>query len=220
MKRSEFYESYWHRARNIPAEQIFELARRKEKLQGALTSLPKGAPVLDAGCGSGEFSAFMVDLGFSVSSIDISATAVEHASKRCPEATFKVASLDAELPFDDGTFAAVWCTEVIEHVFHVHGALAELNRVIRPGGRLVLTTPYHGLLKNLVIALLRFEKHYHPYLSHIRFFTRRSLRMCMDHAGFSVVTWSGFGWFRPLWKSHFVVAQKAGPSGPAPEITG
>jgi len=220
MKIFEFYESYWHRAATIPVDHIFELAKRKEKLQEALTSLPKGASVLDAGCGSGEFSAFMVELGFSVSSIDISSTAVAHAQERCPKANFRVASLDNELPFDDGAFAAVWCTEVIEHVFDVYRALAELNRVIRPGGRLVLTTPYHGLFKNMVITLLHFEKHYHPYLSHIRFFTRRSLGMCLEQAGFAVETWGGFGWFWPLWKSHFVVAKKTGPPGPAPEITG
>jgi SAM-dependent methyltransferase len=159
-------------------------------------------------------------MGFAVTGIDISQTAVAYAQAQCPGAQFQVAMLEEKLPFADEAFAAIWCTEVVEHLFDVHAALAELNRVLRPGGKLILTTPHHGLLKNLVIATIGFDKHYNPYLSHIRFFTRRSLSVCLEHAGFAVDQWRGIGRRWPVWKSQFVVSRKLGLPGPAPEIVG
>ena len=220
MNLSEFYKRYWQPAGDAIPEQGFALEERKALLKAALANLHRGAPVLDAGCGSGEFTAFLSDLGCTVTGVDISATAVVQAQQRCPAARFEVASLEAGLPFADEEFAAVWCSEVLEHLFDVHAALAELNRVLQTDGKLVLTTPYHGLFKNIAIALLGFEKHYNPYLSHIRFFTRRSLGMCLDRAGFAVEWWGGIGRHWPLWKAHFVIAQKVAPSSPPPTIEG
>lgn len=220
MRISDFYEWYCQREGGSPADHGFALAERKVKLRKALGELPAGAPVLDAGCGSGEFTAFLADLGFSVTGVDILANAVVQAQQRCPGPRFEVASLEAGLPFADEEFAAVWCSEVLEHLFYVYAALAELNRVLQPDSKLVLTTPYHGLIKNIAIALLGFEKHYNPYLSHIRFFTRCSLAMCLERAGFAVEQWGGVGRHWPLWMAHFVVARKVALPEPAPEING
>ena len=217
---SEFYERYWQREGGSPADHGFALAERKANLQRALAELPAGAWVLDAGCGNGEFSAFIASLGYRVSGVDISENAIARAQSACPGGHFELGSLESGLSFDDGTFQAVWCSEVLEHLFDVHAALAELNRVLTPGGLLVLTTPYHGLLKNLVIALVGFETHYHPYLSHIRFFTRRSLAICLESAGFAVERWGGVGRRWPLWMAHFVIARKVAPPGPPPTIEG
>jgi 2-polyprenyl-6-hydroxyphenyl methylase/3-demethylubiquinone-9 3-methyltransferase len=82
----------------------------------------------------------------------------------------------------------------LEHLFDVGAALTEINRVLRPGGKFVLTTPYHGLVKNLIVRVLAFERHYDPCGSHIRFFTRRSLKLCLEKAGFTVERLGG----RPL----------------------
>lgn len=51
------------------------------------------------------------------------------------------ADMEARLPFDDGSFDVVLCVEGIEHVMDRHRTLAEFRRVLRPGGRLLLTTP-------------------------------------------------------------------------------
>lgn len=191
MNISKFYKRYWQRAGGDIPEQGFALQERKALLKAALANLHRGAPVLDAGCGSGEFTAFLAGLGFTVTGVDISAAAVDRAKQRYPAARLEVASLEAGLPFADEEFAAVWCSEVLEHLFDVRAALAELNRVLQTGGKLVLTTPYHGLIKNIAIALLGFEKHYNPYGAHIRFFTRRSLAICLEHAGLAVERWGG-----------------------------
>jgi 2-polyprenyl-6-hydroxyphenyl methylase/3-demethylubiquinone-9 3-methyltransferase len=146
--------------------------------------------------------------------------AAARARQRCPDAEIRIGSLEEPLPFEDASFDAIWCTEVLEHLFDVHRALVELNRVLKPEGLLLLTTPYHGLVKNLLIALLAFDSHFNPDLSRVRFFTQHSLERCLRRAGFAPIARHGVGWMWPVWKSVFVVARKRGRPGPPPEIVG
>ncbi len=76
--------------------------------------------ILDAGCGDGAFLAFMHRLGFRVTGIELAEGAATRARRRCPDADVWIASLEETLPFDDQAFDAIWCTEVLEHLFHVH----------------------------------------------------------------------------------------------------
>lgn len=224
MTTKQFYEEYW-RTEHVPAVGDPTAAERMVRLRDALDALFPGrragsVRVLDAGCGAGEFLAFLGRVGFAVAGVDLSVEAVERARRRNPDAEVKVGSVEERLPFRSESFDAVWCTEVLEHVFDVHATLSELNRVLRPSGVLVLTTPYHGVVKNALIAPLNFDRHFNPEGSHIRFFTRRTLARVLERAGFSPLTWQGIGRLRPLWKSFFVVSRKTGMPGPPPEIVG
>lgn len=215
-----FYERYWKQEGGSPAEGAFVLEERKALLRQSLAGIPAGAPVLDAGCGCGEFLLFLSGLGYEVAGVDFSPSAISKARVAVPGARLETASLERGLPFASGAFAAVWCTEVLEHLFDVHAALSELNRVLAPEGLLILTVPYHGRVKNVLIALGGFERHYNPYLSHLRFFTRKSLGVCLANCGFTPLSWGGVGRFWPLWMSHFVVARKTAAPSSAPEIIG
>ena len=84
---------------------------------------------MDAGCGDGEFVAFLRGLGFWIAGIDLSGAAVEKARRRCPDANIRMGLLEDRLPFTDESFDAIWCTEVLEHLFDVHDTLVEFNRV-------------------------------------------------------------------------------------------
>jgi ubiquinone/menaquinone biosynthesis C-methylase UbiE len=192
----------------------------KKKLKSALDGLPTGVCLLDAGCGEGKFICFLKSMGYQVSGFDISATAINAAKETNPDIEFKIASLEEKIPFPDNKFTGVWCSEVLEHLLDVHGALTEINRVLIEGGLFVLTVPYHGIIKNLAIALHAYEAHYNPYISHIRFYTKRSLRDCLSRAGFSIMRWEGIGRYWPLWMSIFVVARKTGCPKPRPAIIG
>jgi 2-polyprenyl-6-hydroxyphenyl methylase/3-demethylubiquinone-9 3-methyltransferase len=219
--RDRFYAQYWSSAQSDDDDPTTELRRRwlleclREHAQGA-----RPRRILDAGCGSGEFAAFLRKSGFEVTAIDLSSDVIAAASAAHPGIRFLVGSLEDRLDLADGEFDAIWHTEVLEHLFDVHACLSELNRVLRQGGLLLLTTPYHGWLKNLVIACTRFEEHFNPYLSHVRFFTRRSLSACLVRAGFEPVHWRGLGRVWLLYRSFFVVARKIGVPLPAPEIVG
>lgn len=85
-----------------------------------------------------------------------------------------------------------------------------MNRVLKNGGRLILTTPYYGLIKGPFIILFRFKEHMKNNITggHIRFFSRGLLGDILSDCGFSVRQVDYIGRVRPIAKSMFVVAEK------------
>ena len=207
MNAQQYYEKYWVQDSTDPTTNDREkLLLRTLKHYGHFAA--GETKVLDAGCGSGEFLPFFVRAGFQVYGIDLSLVAVKRARNRSPKSIVIVGSLEGDLGFRPDNFELVWSTEVLEHLFDIEDALRAIHRVLKPGGLFVLTTPYHGLLKNLAIALTGFDRHFDVVGPHIRFFSKASLTRCLQAAGFDVLWITGFGRFRPLHKSMFVVATK------------
>jgi|SRR5579875_2729572 len=93
--------------------------------------------LLDAGCGSGLALAQAVVRGAHVSGIDISPALLSIARARAPEATLVEGELDA-LPFADRSFDAALAINALQFAFDPAAALAELGRVLAPGGRLAV----------------------------------------------------------------------------------
>jgi ubiquinone/menaquinone biosynthesis C-methylase UbiE len=71
--------------------------------------------------------------------------------------------------------------------------LTEVRRVLRRGGRLLVTVPDHGPLRRVLIALFRHDAHYDPLGQHVRFYTRRSLERTLEATGFTDVRVDAFG---------------------------
>jgi 2-polyprenyl-3-methyl-5-hydroxy-6-metoxy-1,4-benzoquinol methylase len=107
-----------------------------------------GRAVLEIGCGRGGFAASLYRRGARVTASDFSLAALDLARKEFTGLEVKWLQADIEqLPFDDSAFDTVISCETIEHVPDPSKAISELARVLRPGGRLVLTTPnYLGTL--------------------------------------------------------------------------
>jgi ubiquinone/menaquinone biosynthesis C-methylase UbiE len=215
-----FYEKYWSRSGGSPAEFGFALEERKTLLRNAILALPKDQKVMDVGCGNGDFVEYLHELGFQAVGVDISIRALRKAQSLRTSGSYVGASLEEGLPFANNSFGAIYCSEVLEHIFSVHSALSELNRILLFDGLLILTVPYHGVAKNMAIALFGFERHYDPNISHIRFFTRKSLASSLYRSGFKVVAFKGIGRWFPFWMSLCVVAKKVSQAGPEPEIVG
>ncbi|MGD9735439.1 MAG: class I SAM-dependent methyltransferase [Solirubrobacterales bacterium] len=116
-----------------------------------------GKDVLDAGCGTGYGSAILAAVAATVTGVDISAEAVEEADRRLGEKGSVVQGDLRKLPFDDDSFDAVVCWETIEHIEDGSAVLAELRRVLRPDGLLLVSSPNPGVYQE------DNEHHVHEY---------------------------------------------------------
>lgn len=101
--------------------------------------------------------------------------------------------------------------EVIEHMYSPFKYLSNLNLWLKKGGILIISTPYHGYLKNLATALLnRFDFHSGSLnnMGHIKFFSKATISELLEKSGFRVVEFFGCGRMLYLWKSMLLVAEK------------
>jgi 2-polyprenyl-3-methyl-5-hydroxy-6-metoxy-1,4-benzoquinol methylase len=146
-----------------------------------LARVAAGDRVLDLGCGDGTFAALLVQAGCRVVMADVADEALRRARAAASAAEAVKLAEGGALPFAEDAFDVVWAGEVLEHVADVVGLLAEVRRVLRWGGRLLVTTPWHG---RLVVAP---DTHFDPRADHLRFFSARTLRAVLSDAGFADV---------------------------------
>ncbi|MEU6721419.1 class I SAM-dependent methyltransferase [Nonomuraea sp. NPDC046802] len=120
--------------------------------RSAITALAgdvDGRRILDAGCGSGPLSAALRDRGAVVTGIDASAGMLELARRRLgDDADLHVVDLNNRLPFADGAFDDVVASLVLHYLEDWGPTLAEIRRVLRPGGRLIASVN-HPLVEHL-----------------------------------------------------------------------
>ncbi len=115
----------------------------------ALAGEVAGRRVLDAGCGAGPLLAALRDRGADVTGFDKSAVMVELARQRLgSRADLRVAELGRPLPFPDDAFDDVTASLVLHYLEDWGPALAELRRVLKPGGRLIVSVD-HPFAENL-----------------------------------------------------------------------
>lgn len=174
-----YFERIWE---GVPEEATPE--RFRLRCDFLLANVQPGERVLDLGCGDGAFVAALAAHGARPVGADVAGEALRRARLHHPQLEF-VQSADA-LPFADGEFAVVWAGELLEHVQDGLGLLEEVARVLRPDGRLLVSTPDHGWWRRLSVALSRrrFEAHFDPRADHVRFFTASSLETLLLSARF------------------------------------
>ena len=118
-----------------------------------LGGLPVG-DALDAACGTGRYAAHLASLGHRVVGVDSSPDMLAVAARRVPQADLREGDLTA-LPLEDGAVDVVVCALALAHVPDLGPALAELARVLRPGGHLVISDAHHELvLRGSVVKAL------------------------------------------------------------------
>jgi 2-polyprenyl-3-methyl-5-hydroxy-6-metoxy-1,4-benzoquinol methylase len=179
-----------------------------------LAEFPEKTLVVDMGCGNGTFISLFRDRGWELYGSDFSPTAIEIAKQHFPGIGFSLAdaqSLSGELTSKLGTFDVVISTEVIEHVYNPRGFLQTCNSLLKPGGTLVLTTPYHGYLKNLMLAVTgKLDGHFTVLWDHghIKFWSVKTISAVLKEMGFGEIEITGGGRIPYLWKSMVVRAKK------------
>lgn len=148
----------------------------------ALAGEVAGRRILDVGCGSGPLSAALRDRGAVVSGFDLSAAMIDLARARLGDGVdLRVHDLADPLPYVDAAFDDVVASLVLHYLADWTGPLAELRRVLKPGGRLILSVNHPLLYKAM-----------HPEAD---YFATVDFSYDAEHAGRTVVYTN---WHRPL----------------------
>jgi 2-polyprenyl-3-methyl-5-hydroxy-6-metoxy-1,4-benzoquinol methylase len=176
---------------------------------------PAPRRLVDLGCGNGYVAGQLAAQGYLVKAIDASADGIALGLKEYPELDFRVASIyDDKLADQLGSDAdCVIALEVIEHLYYPRELYRRANELLKPGGALVLSTPYHGYLKNLAMAAVNaWDRHLTASWDggHIKFFSKLTLCTMAREFGFIPRHWMGVGRLPWLWKSMVFIASKPG----------
>ena len=174
--KKDFYENKYSKGDEI---------RRTSKIY-TLQCVPKIGKlnVLDVGCGSGINSKYISDLGHDVTGVDISYQAITKYRKR----GFKgeVADIESGLDFEDNSFDMAFCSEVMEHLINPEYLTQELFRVIRKGGKLVISVPNSAFWIYRIGAMFGYTVTELQHKMHLRFFTIRSMVKILRNTGFVI----------------------------------
>jgi 2-polyprenyl-3-methyl-5-hydroxy-6-metoxy-1,4-benzoquinol methylase len=168
--------------------------------------------VFELGCGNGATLARLAKLGgLELSAIEYSKTGVAMAQQNCPSARVEVGSAYDDLLARFGLHDAVVSIEVLEHLYDPRLFAKRVFELLKPGGVALVSTPYHGYLKNLALALFnRFDYHANPLWDHghIKFFSPRTLTRLFEEEGFRVQSIARLGRIPPLAKTMLAVLEK------------
>lgn len=174
------------------------------------SNLQPQSRIIDVGCGSGATAGMLADLGYEVVGIDSSPTGIGYASSAYPKVKFSERSVYDNLVGEFGVFDCVVSLEVVEHCYAPRKFAETVFQLLHPGGFAVISTPYHGYLKNLALALAgKFDDHWSPLWDggHIKFWSVHTLSSLLREAGFQDLCYYRIGRIPPLAKSLVVMAQ-------------
>jgi methionine biosynthesis protein MetW len=185
---TDYYERYWREG--YWADNPYE-RWKLQRVRAHVESAPRGARVLDVGCGDGWLLAELAALGVRGQGVDVSEEAIAQASQRgVPAARADVDG--GTLPVDSQAFDLVLCLDVLEHLFAPERLLAEMRRAVAPGGRLVVAVPNGlNLFNRIAFASGRhldvMDKAHltaSPFSEHLRFFSQGVLERFLADGGF------------------------------------
>ncbi len=170
--------------------------------------------ILDVGCGNGSLVKYFVENGYNAFGTDASESGIkmacEFSSDRFAVQDLSVDELPAKL--EHLSFDTITSTEVIEHLYDPRGFIKFCKKILlkNGGGEIILTTPYHGYIKNLALALAgRWDQHADPLWDggHIKLWSRRKLNALLIEQGFTITKFIGCGRVPYLWKSMVIKAK-------------
>ena len=168
----------------------------------------KKVRILDIGCGNGSLSNLIAQQGYEVVGVEESESGVKIAQQSYPDCEFIAASI-YDFPYQqlENSFDIIISTEVIEHLPYPRELANVAKRCLKNNGTLILTTPYHGYFKNLVLAITgKLDNHFTVLWDggHIKFFSVKTLSTLLLEQGFADLQFKFAGRYPLLWKSMLV----------------
>jgi len=175
--------------------------------------LMPGTRVLDVGCGNGFLCGEFLKRGCEVVGTDLSPQGIDLARKTYHNGRFELLAADTEVlqQLGEPPFDIVISTEVVEHLDAPRAWAKACFEALKPGGRFICTTPYHGYFKNLMISLLgKWDTHVNPLWEggHIKLWSKRTLSRLLREAGFRTLEFRGAGRIPGLWMTMIARATK------------
>lgn len=201
------YDSFYKSALN--KETFSDITLRgwpRSRVEAILFAANSGKTVLDVGCGNGHLL-YQLRHGYKkLVGLEFSPHRLDQAKVNLSDLPFVPVLSSAEdmNAIDSDSIDCVVSADTIEHVPDVYAATAEMYRVLRPGGKLVINTPNIAFVKKRLLLLLGSfpstsqpnEGHGSDILfdgGHLHYFTFRSLSLLLRRAGFNIESSIGFG---------------------------
>jgi 2-polyprenyl-3-methyl-5-hydroxy-6-metoxy-1,4-benzoquinol methylase len=204
MLKTQEYE-YGYNTSEMDPHSLVVLPGLLAMLSQHAKSVNKSLNILDLGCGNGSLTHAILQHGYSITGLEESASGIQLARKSYPDCQFIQASIyDAPTKEHHHAYDVVMAIEVIEHLFFPSALLRAARQYLNPGGRLILSTPYHGYLKNIVLALTgSMDSHYGVLYEggHIKFFSVKTLTQLLEQQNYRNIQFSFVGRGPYLWKS-------------------
>jgi 2-polyprenyl-3-methyl-5-hydroxy-6-metoxy-1,4-benzoquinol methylase len=167
--------------------------------------------LFDLGCGNGSVSKACADLGWDVTGVDVSEDGISQAAATYPDMRLEYGSAYDDLGAKFGTFDALISLEVVQHVYDPRHHARTIASLLAEGGTAIISTPYHGYVKNLAMAVTgKMDAHFTALWDHghIKFWSVKTLTQLLTEAGLIVDHFAYVGRVPPLAKSMIAVAHK------------
>jgi len=159
------------KAESTPLEVVSEIYKK------VLSQLSRDCLIVDFGCGAGHFLEFLADAGYrNIIGVERSLRLAIHLRNKGLEVRENL------LQIEDGSVDVVLAIEVLEHLEDPKSALAEIHRILKRSGSILITTPNQKSIKAKVLRW-RWKEFRRP--SHLIFFDRNSLKRLLEEVGFS-----------------------------------
>ena len=213
---STYLEFEWHDGGPANGQSGAQLA---DKLVKLVRGIPDVKSICDLGCGNGYIANRLAPFGYDIFGIDASRSGVEIARTQVATnthtVTFVQSTIDRHTRSRTGLAQVdlVISSDVIEHLYRPADLLEAAEELLKPQGQIVITTPYHGYLKNVALSLSgRMDNHFSALHDggHIKFFSVKTLSELVTRYSFTNLSFSYYGRAPWLWKNMICVAQRTG----------
>lgn len=181
MDKSKFAVETYEKIADIYTQQYFNDLRDTPYIDKFLTLLPKGAKVLDVGCGPGNFAQYIHEKGFDIEGVDLSQEMLKIAKSKVPGVVFNLMDMRT-LEYPECTFDGLLVAYSLIHIpsEEIHKTLIGFNTVLNPNGLLMIIAQGGEADKIVDEPLLKGEQIF------INFFTKERLIVFLTDAGFKI----------------------------------